>query len=215
MKGYEMIKKGSILALALLLSLPGCWNKKDKKAATPKKTKEMAQLLPDQSGEEFDIAADDTMESFFSEMDDFRNLDDPEFDMADAGDSDDAMTKKSEFTWAADDDESKKLETVYFEFDNHIIDADQKDKLENNADKAKDLLAEAKADGIDAKIVVSGYGCTAGSEKYNEDKSDKRAKAVSDLLVENGILAEDIEAQGYGKTNLIVENGSREEQWQN
>ncbi len=208
-----MVKKGSILVLALLLSLPGCWHKKDKKAAPPKKKDKTAQVAQvDKPGEEFDIA---DITSFFDELDEFSKFGDHEFDLVDAGDADDDTLRKDEFAWAADD-ETKKLDTIYFAFDKHSVDDDQGDKIELSADKAKQLLAEAKADGFDAKIVVAGYACSsAGSKAYNAKISAQRAKDVADQLIDNGILSEDIEARGYGSTNLIVDGGTRDDQWQN
>jgi len=198
MKGFVMIKKGSLLLLVLLLSLPSCWQKKEKKAEQPKKTKKMAQIAPEQDGLEL---ADADMERFFSEL--------GEFDLADA---DDETMRKEEFAWADEDDESR-LDPVYFAFDSADVKEDQADQVRSTADKAKQLLAEAQSDGFEAKLIVDGYACkSAGSEEYNRMISEKRAQRVAEQLVESGIREEDVQVRGNGSTNLVVEDGSRDEQ---
>lgn len=199
-----MIKKGSLLLIVLLLSLPGCWQKKDKKAAQPKKAKKMAQVAPGKSTDEFELA-DADMESFFSEL--------GEFDLADADGNEDAL-RKEEFAWMDEEDEGSRLNPVYFAFDS--ADVTSEETVRSSADKAKQLLAEAQADGFDAKLVVEGYACkSAGSEAYNKALSEKRAQRVAEQLVESGIREEDVEVRGLGTTNLVVEEGSRDEQQPN
>ncbi|TET34507.1 OmpA family protein [Candidatus Dependentiae bacterium] len=200
MKGYVMIKKGSLLLIVLLLSLPSCWQKKDKKASQPKKSKKVAQMAPDRAPDEFELA-DADMESFFSEL--------GEFDLADA---DDETMRKEEFAWADEDDESR-LDSVYFAFDSADVQGNEADKVRSSADKAKQLLAEAQADGFEATVVVDGYACkSAGSEEYNKEISAKRAQHVAEQLVESGIREEDVKIKAHGSTNLVVEDGSRDEQ---
>lgn len=195
-----MIKKGSLLLIALLLSLPSCMEKKEKKAK-PKKNQEVAQIAPDKVPSELELA-DADIDKLFNEL--------GEFDTADAG-----VTKegqKEEFAWTEDTDEAK-LDAVHFAFDSSRVIPAEEQKLMVAADKAKQLLAEAQADGFDAKLVVEGYACkSAGTERYNKKLSEKRAQHVAQRLVESGIRKEDVEARGLGNTNLIVEKGSREEQ---
>ncbi len=146
-----MVKKGSILALALLLVVPGCWPKKDK-SVEPKKPKKMDKMVQaDTASEELELADDQTIKSFFADMEEFT-----EFDLVDADGED--TVRKTEFAWAEEDD-TEKLDQVYFAFNHSDVDSDQIDKIETSADKAKELLAEAKADGFDAKLVVAGYAC--------------------------------------------------------
>lgn len=215
-----MVRKGSsVLILALLLSLPACWQKKEKKEAPPKKEKAVALIDADEpNNEEFDVAVED-IRSFFDEMDKFAKLDDCEFDLVDEGDE----FNKAEFAFA-DDEETKKLDTVYFAYDKSSIDSGQVDKVAAAAEEAKQLLAEARAEGFDAQLVVAGYSCVSPCKRsdnpeslnsYNEKISQKRAKSVAAMLAENGIDEDDIAVRGLGGINLLVESGDKDEQWQN
>lgn len=199
MKGYVMIKKGSLLLLVLLLSLPACWHKKGEKTS-PKKSKEVAQMVTENNPSELELA-DADLDSFFSEL--------GEFDLAEANDD---VYKREEFVWADEDDEYR-LDPIYFAFDSANVKEDQIEKVRSSADKAKQLLSEAQADGFEAKLMVDGYACkSAGSQEYNKVLSEKRAQHVAEQLVSSGIKAEDVQVRGLGSTNLLVEDGSREEQ---
>ncbi len=57
------------------------------------------------------------------------------------------------------------------------------------------------------KAVVSGYASTDGHRAYNKRLSNRRAKAVEQWLVNNGIAADRIKAEGKGEVNF----GSRKE----
>ncbi len=108
-------------------------------------------------------------------------------------------------------DDDSQLDAVYFAFDS--TNPESEETVRSSADKAKQLLAEAQADGFDAKLVVEGYACqSAGSEEYNLAISEKRAQRVAEQLVESGIREEDVETKGCGPTNLVVEDGDRDEQ---
>lgn len=52
----------------------------------------------------------------------------------------------------------------------------------------------------DYSIVIEGYTDTTGEDAYNLALSKKRAEAVRSFLIENGIEAGKIKAQGKGKT---------------
>lgn len=55
-------------------------------------------------------------------------------------------------------------------------------------------------------IRIEGYTDTRGEKSYNLDLSQRRADAVRDLLIENGISAERITARGYGEENAVASN---------
>lgn len=209
MKGCNMIKKGSFLILVLLLSLPGCGKKKEKKAARPKKT-EVTQVESSGASKELDLAEDATIKSFFDEMDEFSKLEGQELDLAEAD-----SASNNELT-SADETDSKKLDPVYFAFDKYNVASEQKGRVTSDAEKVKRLLAEAKADGLKPKLMIDGYACdSAGTKDYNLKLSQKRAKEVTGQLVKQGVLPGDVESKGYGATNLVLAKGSRDEQWVN
>jgi len=52
-------------------------------------------------------------------------------------------------------------------------------------------------------IEVGGHTDTTGSEEYNQTLSEKRAEAVKNELIQNGISPERIRAMGYGESRPI------------
>ena len=59
----------------------------------------------------------------------------------------------------------------------------------------------------DKNVVISGYASTDGQKAYNQRLSNRRAKAVERWLIDNGIDAARIKAEGKGEVDL----GSRKE----
>ncbi len=216
-----MIKKGSVLLLVLLVSLPGC-ARKEKKADQPKKGRQMTQKadafksvnLPLAAGEELEI--DESMRSFFDDMEEFVSFaQEGDFNL-EAGSSAGNAIKRDEFAWQDAEDDDTKLESIYFGFNKDKVDSAEKEKIEQNIDKAKKMLAEAKVDDTDAILVVEGHACaSAGSDAYNMGISERRAKEISDRLVSAGIPRDDIKTVGRGKEMLVIEKGDQAEQWAN
>ena len=60
------------------------------------------------------------------------------------------------------------------------------------------------------KIEISGYTDNVGSESFNHLLSQKRAEAVVNYLVENGIGSERLIAIGYGQKNPVSSNSTIE-----
>jgi len=58
----------------------------------------------------------------------------------------------------------------------------------------------------DAPVVVAGYTDSTGDPIYNQQLSDKRATAVRDYLVGQGIAAERIEIAGYADARPVASN---------
>jgi outer membrane protein OmpA-like peptidoglycan-associated protein len=55
-------------------------------------------------------------------------------------------------------------------------------------------------------ILIEGHTDSTGSESYNLDLSQRRAAAVRDFLVSNGIDPERVTARGYGKAYPVASN---------
>jgi OOP family OmpA-OmpF porin len=54
-------------------------------------------------------------------------------------------------------------------------------------------------------VEVRGYTDRLGTHSYNLDLSQRRASAVKSILVEEGIPAEKIQAEGLGEQDAIVQ----------
>jgi outer membrane protein OmpA-like peptidoglycan-associated protein len=59
------------------------------------------------------------------------------------------------------------------------------------------------------KIVVEGHTDSTGNAGKNMELSEKRAAAVANFLVEQGILPSNISSVGYGESRPIAENRTR------
>ncbi|MCO4744475.1 MAG: OmpA family protein [Proteobacteria bacterium] len=59
-------------------------------------------------------------------------------------------------------------------------------------------------------VRVEGHTDSDGSERYNQDLSERRAAAIVDYLVEHGIEPERLESKGYGEMYPIAENNTRD-----
>jgi peptidoglycan-associated lipoprotein len=55
-----------------------------------------------------------------------------------------------------------------------------------------------------SKVTIEGFADPAGSARYNLALSGKRAKTVRDYLVTQGLVSDQLNAVGYGKTRLVT-----------
>jgi outer membrane protein OmpA-like peptidoglycan-associated protein len=69
----------------------------------------------------------------------------------------------------------------------------------------KDVVKVLKANP-ELKIEVQGHTDNIGNDKYNQDLSNKRAKAVADFIISQGIAADRISYKGYGFSKPIASN---------
>ncbi len=65
------------------------------------------------------------------------------------------------------------------------------------------------------KLEVEGHTDSVGSDEYNQQLSEKRAGAVRDYLVQQGIQVDSIVARGLGKTQPVASNDTPEGRQQN
>lgn len=64
-------------------------------------------------------------------------------------------------------------------------------------------------------LQIEGHTDSVGTDEYNQGLSEKRAGAVRDYLVQQGIGVDSIEARGFGKTQPIASNDTAEGRQQN
>jgi outer membrane protein OmpA-like peptidoglycan-associated protein len=64
-------------------------------------------------------------------------------------------------------------------------------------------------------VQIEGHTDSVGGDDYNQQLSEKRADAVRDYFVQQGISADSIEARGFGKTQPIASNDTAEGRQQN
>ena len=95
---------------------------------------------------------------------------------------------------------------VFFDFDKSSL-----------TPRAMDIVKEAAAvakSGQNARVTCTGHTDTAGPANYNMALSLRRAGAVKDALVREGVPATSISVVGKGETALLVQtkDGVREPQ---
>ena len=99
-------------------------------------------------------------------------------------------------------DQIKILEKVYFATDKDTI-----------LDKSFPVLQEVAQVIVGKKgihVRVEGHTDNKGKSKHNMDLSQRRAESVKKFLVEHGIEADRLEAQGFGDTKPIADNKTEE-----
>ena len=65
------------------------------------------------------------------------------------------------------------------------------------------------------RVVIEGHTDSVGSDAYNVDLSQRRADAVRDFLLRNGVNAAQMSTRGYGKASPIASNDTAEGRQQN
>jgi hypothetical protein len=81
-------------------------------------------------------------------------------------------------------------------------------------------LRLAKVSGIilaypDLKLEIDGFTDNKGTPQYNMTLSDKRAKAVRDFLVAQGVGADAVTTKGFGESNPVATNATAAGRQQN
>jgi OOP family OmpA-OmpF porin len=89
------------------------------------------------------------------------------------------------------------FEDVHFDFDKSTLKPEAQTILKRNIQLLKD--------NPKAQVRIAGYTSAAGTEEYNQKLSERRAKAVEEYLINEGIIAPDrLTMIGYGETNPAV-----------
>ena len=83
-------------------------------------------------------------------------------------------------------------------------------ELNDDAFGKLDLIVEYMKKYPAKRIVVEGHTDNVGSETYNKTLSERRAQAVKNYLVSQGITADRIEIVGYGESQPIADNSTPE-----
>lgn len=84
------------------------------------------------------------------------------------------------------------VENIFYDFD--------KATLRPESTAALDELVKLLSDNPTITIEMASHTDRHGSEEYNLDLSERRAKSVIDYLIEHGIAPERLQHQGYGKS---------------
>ena len=94
--------------------------------------------------------------------------------------------------------------SALFAFDSDVLKEEGKVALHALGDEIK-----AKSGKV-VDIDIIGHADSTGPEDYNQSLSERRAQAVADYLITEGIDANIIDVSGEGESNPIASNDTRE-----
>jgi peptidoglycan-associated lipoprotein len=92
---------------------------------------------------------------------------------------------------------------VYFDFDQYALTAESRAVLLAHSDKLK---------GASASVRLEGHADERGSREYNMALGEKRANAVRDFLVTQGVNGSSLEVVSFGEEQPAA-TGSDEASW--
>jgi outer membrane protein OmpA-like peptidoglycan-associated protein len=95
------------------------------------------------------------------------------------------------------------FEDVNFEFD--------KSEITPAGKKILDGVVAKLTEYPEAMVTLEGHTCSIGTEEYNVGLGQRRANAVRDYLVSQGIAPERLKTISYGETRLKVQERTRED----
>jgi outer membrane protein OmpA-like peptidoglycan-associated protein len=87
------------------------------------------------------------------------------------------------------------LPRIYFDLDS--------DNLKQSSSDTLNELVNLLNENPDVKIAIGAHTDSRGSDSYNLQLSQRRANTVLKFLVNKGISADRLEAQGFGETQLV------------
>ncbi len=79
-------------------------------------------------------------------------------------------------------------------------------KSKETLDKAVELLNKLP----NRSLVVEGHTDSSGSDEFNMELSEKRAKAVYDYMLAQGLDIKSVSYKGYGETRPVADNSTKE-----
>ena len=99
------------------------------------------------------------------------------------------------------------LERVYFETDSATLKPESAVTLDKVAASLKEFP--------DVKIQVAGHTDSSGSNAHNLKLSEARATSVMNYLISHGVPPSMLSAKGYGESEPVADNKTKEGKAQN
>jgi OOP family OmpA-OmpF porin len=109
-------------------------------------------------------------------------------------------TKNEDLAERLENDGKVDLYGIYFDIDKATL----KPESEATLNQVLGLLEDKPA----LRLEIGGHTDSQSSDSYNLDLSTRRAQSVVRWLTEKGIVAARLEAQGFGETRPVADNGS-------
>jgi len=99
------------------------------------------------------------------------------------------------------------LRGINFDFD--------KANIKPEAEPVLDAAIEVLKENSELHVRVGGHTDSVGTDAYNQALSERRAKAVLDYLVKHGIDASRLSAVGFGESQPVADNKTKDGRAQN
>ncbi|PID68226.1 MAG: cell envelope biogenesis protein OmpA [Flavobacteriia bacterium] len=109
---------------------------------------------------------------------------------------------KKVITQEAQEQLNQYAKTIYFNTAKSTFKPGVKEKL--------DMIAEIMIKYPKANFSIDGYTDSQGNDKYNQGLSERRAQAVMKYLVQKGVASSRLRAVGYGESNPIADNKTKD-----
>lgn len=97
-------------------------------------------------------------------------------------------------------------EGIKVTFDSGLMFAVNKSELTDDTRANLSNLAANLNEHKDTNILIEGHTDASGSDDYNQELSEKRAKVVTDYLVSQGVDASRVSTMGYGESQPVADN---------
>jgi outer membrane protein OmpA-like peptidoglycan-associated protein len=94
------------------------------------------------------------------------------------------------------------LPKIQFEFD--------KDEITPESNPTLDLIAQVLLSDEHLKLMIFAHCDSIGSDEYNLDLSQRRAKSVKTALAQRGVYPPSMRFRGYGASKPIADNATDE-----
>jgi OOP family OmpA-OmpF porin len=97
---------------------------------------------------------------------------------------------------------SLKMNNIFFDFDKYSLRPESYHELNR--------WVEAFKKNPELKAEIQGHTCSIGTEEYNQKLSERRATAVINYLVKQGVAKSRLTMKGYGETRPAASNATPE-----
>ena len=97
--------------------------------------------------------------------------------------------------------------SVQFPFDSSVVAPKYNAEIQD--------FAQSMKENPNQTAIISGHTDSTGDANYNEKLSQRRADAVKEAIIQEGVEAERLQSKGYGETRPIADNATKEGRAQN
>jgi OOP family OmpA-OmpF porin len=84
------------------------------------------------------------------------------------------------------------------------------DKIAQDSYSGLDVVANFLKETPNVTVKVEGHTDNIGSQEYNQDLSERRAKSVANYLIDKGVERERVTTEGFGFSKPIASNKTAE-----